>query len=227
MSSAFLDTPIEYLKGVGPARAEVLKKELNIFTFGEILSCFPFRYVDRSRIYKISEIADDTTYVQFRAKIINIRTAGGPRNKRLIAVVSDDSGEIELIWFQGVKWIIDKLKPGTEYIIFGKPAWFNGILNIPHPELESPDEQQSTARSPIWPFYSSGENLKSKGLDSKGLSKLIRTLVTSEKFHVPEDLTHEILSSLKLMDRQEAFVQIHLPANAGQLKKAQIRLKFE
>jgi ATP-dependent DNA helicase RecG len=227
MSSAFLDTPIEYLKGVGPARAEVLKKELNIFTFGEILSFFPFRYIDRSRIYKISEITDDATFVQVRATIINVRTAGGPRAKRLMAEVKDDSGEIELIWFQGWKWIEDKVKPGKEYIIFGKPSWFNGVLNIAHPELESPDELPGLVRSPMRPFYSSGENLKSKGLDSRGISKLIRTLISSEKFHVPEDLTTEILANLKLIDRQEAFIHIHFPGNADLLKKAQVRLKFE
>ena len=227
MSSAFLDTPVEYLKGVGPARAEVLKKELSIFTFGEILSVFPFRYIDRSRIYKISEITDDAAYIQIRASIVNVRTVGGPRSKRLVALVSDGSGEIELVWFQGWKWMEDKVKPGNEYIIFGKPSWFNGVLNIPHPELESPDELPGIVRSPLRPFYSSGENLKSKGLDSRGISKLIRTLISSEKFHVPEDLTPGILSNLKLIDRQEAFVHIHFPGNMDLLKKAQVRLKFE
>jgi ATP-dependent DNA helicase RecG len=227
MVTTFLETPIEYLKGVGPARAEMLKKELQIFSFGELLSFFPFRYVDRSKIYKIAEIRDDTGYFQVKGKISRISTSGSHRFKRLTATLTDDSGEIELIWFQGINWVTGLLSPGKEYIVFGKPSWFNGRLNFAHPELESPGEQPTALGNPIRPFYSSTESLKSKGLDSRGISKLMKTLLLSEKFTIPETLTTGILENLRLMGRQEAFINIHFPSDFATLKKAQGRLKFE
>jgi ATP-dependent DNA helicase RecG len=225
--TSFLETPIEYLKGVGPARAEVLQKELRIFTFGELLSLFPYRYIDRRKIFRIAEIKEDTAWVQLRAKIIRVQEAGALRAKRLIATVSDGSGEMELVWFQGIKWLHDKVVEGKEYIIFGKPTWFNGRLNIPHPELDIPSETPITLADAIRPLYNSTEKLKSKGLDSKGLAKLIRTLVSNERFAVTENLTPEILSSLHLLGRRESFKNIHFPTDPELLKKAQARLKFE
>jgi ATP-dependent DNA helicase RecG len=227
MPGSFLETPIEYLKGVGPARAEMLNKELQIFTFGEMLSFFPYRYVDRTRIVTIAEINDDVAYIQIKAKIISVHSTGTYHSKRVIATVRDISGELDLIWFQGIKWIIDKLKPGTEYIIFGKPTWFNGRLNIAHPELELPNEQPIPVSDTFRPLYNSTEKLKSKGLDSKGISKLIKTLLLSDKFHIPENLSARILSDLKLIDRQTAFVNVHFPSSHEILGKAQARLKFE
>src|SRR5450830_137237 len=144
MTGTFLETPVEYLKGVGPARADILKKELQIFTFGELLSLFPFRYIDRSKIFRIAEVTDDAAYVQIRGRITDVQAIGSPRAKRMVATLADDSGEMELVWFQGVKWIADKLKPGAEYIVFGKPSWFNGHLTIAHPDLELPNEQVSS-----------------------------------------------------------------------------------
>jgi ATP-dependent DNA helicase RecG len=226
MTGTFLETPVEYLKGVGPARAEMLKKELQIFTFGELLSLFPFRYIDRSKIFRISEV-DDTAYVQVKGKITEVQVIGGPRTKRLVATLADDSGELELVWFQGVKWIADKLMPGTEFIVFGKPSWFNGHLTIAHPDLELPNEQVSAVSDAFRPLYSSTEKLKSRGLDSKGISRLMKTLVQSERFQIPENLNQEILGNLKLMNRHEAFINIHFPANHTLLQKAQARLKFE
>ena len=223
----FLETPIEYLKGVGPARADVLKKELHIFTFGELLSFFPFRYIDRSKILQIAEVKDDVAYVQVRGKITDVEIIGSQRVKRLIATLTDDSGDLELIWFQGIKWIADKVKPGTEYIAFGKPSWFNGHLTIAHPDLELPNEYISSVSNNFRPLYSSTEKLKSRGLDSRGISRLIRTLIQSDRFYIPENLNTEILSSLKLINRQEAFINIHFPANHEILRKAQARLKFE
>jgi ATP-dependent DNA helicase RecG len=227
MPGSFLETPVEYLKGVGPSRAEMLKNELQIFTFGELLSFFPFRYVDRSKILKINEIKDDSAYIQIRARIISVNTTGTFHSKRVIAKVRDDSGELDLIWFQGIKWIIDKLKPGTKYLIFGKPTWFNGRLNIPHPELEMPNDQPVTVSDSLRPIYNSTEKLKSKGLDSKGISKLMKTLLLSEKFYIPENLPPGILSELKLIGRQPAFINIHFPSGHDILSKARARLKFE
>ncbi|MCX6252490.1 MAG: ATP-dependent DNA helicase RecG [Bacteroidetes bacterium] len=227
MIHSFLETPVEYLKGVGPARADLLKKELKIFTFGELLSYFPFRYVDRSKIYKITDIHDDTPYIQIMGTIGRITTAGSQRSKRLIATISDGTGEVDLVWFQGIKWVIDLLIPGKTFIVFGKPSWFNGRLNIAHPELETPPEHTSTLKINLMPFYNSTEKLKSKGLDSKGVSKLIKTLLISEKFYISENLPDEITGDLKLIARETAFINIHFPDNLEILKKAQARLKFE
>jgi ATP-dependent DNA helicase RecG len=227
MPGTYLETPVEYLKGVGPARADMLKKELQIFTFGELLSFFPYRYIDRSKILKIAEIRDDSSYIQVRARITGVHTLGTHHSKRIIAAVRDDSGEIDLIWFQGIKWIMDKLKPGTEYIIFGKPTWFNGRPNIAHPELEPPNDQPLTVSDTLRPLYNSTEKLKARGLDSRGISRLMKTLLLSENFYVPENLSSGILSELKLIDRQLAFLNIHFPSSHEMLAKAQVRLKFE
>ena len=227
MPGSFLETPIEFLKGVGPARAECLGKELHIHTFGELISLFPFRYVDRSRIFRISEVVEDMAYVQVRGKITRIQSVGAQRNKRLVATLSDDTGEIDLVWFQGAKWIAEKIGPGVEYIVFGKPTLFNGRLNMAHPDLESPEESNTAVNDLLRPIYPSTEKLKAKGLNSKGISKLIKTLIQSEKFFISENLSEPILHSLKLIDRNLAFLNIHFPSSQENLKKAQLRLKFE
>ena len=227
MTTPFLDSPIEYLKGVGPARADLLKKELNINTFGDLLTFFPFRYVDRSKFHHVADIRDDSTYIQLKARVVHIQTIGGPRHQRLVATVRDATGEIELIWFQGIKWVLDMLSPQQEYVIFGKPVSFNGKWNIPHPELEIPSTQPVPLTEVIRPIYNSTEKLKSKGLDFKGIGRLVRTVLLSEKFIMPESLTPEVIQGLRLLNRQEAFVNIHYPQSPELLKKAQARLKFE
>ena len=223
----FLDTPIEYLKGVGPARAEVLRNELAIHTFGDLLTYFPFRYVDRTRFQKISEIQDESIYYQFKASVIQVQVAGSPRNQRLIVTVKDDSGEIELIWFQGIKWILDKIKNQRDFIVFGKPALFNGRYNIPHPELELPAQESLPVSEMIRPIYTSTEKSKSKGLDYKGIAKLVKNLLLHTNFSITENLTPDLLRQLHLIPRQEAYLNIHFPQGPDLLKKAQIRLKFE
>lgn len=227
MQGAYLDTSIEFLKGVGPIRAELLKKELQVFTFGDLLSLFPYRYVDRSRIYSIAELREDSSYVQLRGKVRSVQTVGVHRQKRRVAKFYDETGEMELVWFQGAKWIEEKLVPGAEFMVFGRPGWFNGKLNMAHPELESPLAYFTTIGSAIRPLYTSTEKLKLRGLDSKGLSKLIKTLVLSDQFRVCENLPGEMLKMLKLLDRREAFLQIHFPTDLDILKKAENRLKFE
>ncbi|MEI7896419.1 MAG: ATP-dependent DNA helicase RecG [bacterium] len=227
MTTPFLETPIEYLKGVGPARADLLNKELNVRMFGDLLTLFPFRYVDRSKFCQIAEINDENAYIQVRARIVHIQTLGSAHHQRLVATVRDSSGEIDLVWFQGVKWILDMLSPQQEYIIFGKPAVFNGRWNIPHPELEIPTTQPLPLSELVRPIYNSTEKLKSKGLDFKGIGKLIRTILTNEKFSMPESLTPDIIERLRLLNRQDAFVNIHFPQSDELLLKAQARLKFE
>ena len=184
MSSVFLETPIEYLKGVGSIRAEVLKSEVRIFTFADLLTFFPFRYVDRSKFYRISEIRDESTYIQLKVRLERIQTVGKPHAQRLIASAKDSSGVIELVWFQVGKWISGRLNIGEEYIVFGKPVLFNGRWNIPHPEMEIPSELPLSLSETMRPIYSSTEKLKSKGLDYKGIGKLMKNLICNEKFHV-------------------------------------------
>ena len=227
MITPFLETPIEYLKGVGPPRADLLKKELSIHTIGDLLTYFPFRYVDRSKFYQIAEIRDESSYIQIKARIVHIQTIGSPHHQRLVATVRDESGEIDLVWFQGVKWVLEMLSPQQEYVIFGKPAVFNGRWNIPHPELEIPTTLPLPLSEIIRPIYNSTEKLKAKGLDYKGIGKLVKTVLLHDKFMMQESLTTDIIHRLRLINRQEAFLNIHYPQSPELLKKAQTRLKFE
>lgn len=227
MVQPFLSTPIEYLKGVGPARGEMLRKEMQVTTFGDLLSCFPFRYIDRSRFYKIAEIREELTYIQLKGVIKSVQVMGTPRSRRLVASVADSTGTADLVWFKGHKWVVDKLTAGKEFVIFGRPALFNGRWNIAHPELEEPTKGPTPLSEILRPLYNSSEKLKSKGLDSKGISKLMKTLLLMEKFNVQETIPDKILQSLRLMNRQEAFVNIHFPESPEQLKRAEARLKFE
>jgi ATP-dependent DNA helicase RecG len=222
-----LETSIEYLKGVGPARAAVLKKELGIFTFNNLLHHFPFRYVDRSKFYKISEINSDALYVQLKGKIIHFQKIGKPRSERLIAILQDDTGETELVWFKGIKWIIDKIILNDEYIVFGKPAIFNNKYNFPHPEIEAVSSENIDLGEQLQPFYPSTEKLKAKGLDSKGLSKIMRNLLVQAKGFIPETLSVPILDRMRFIPREEAMISVHFPPDEDILDKARIRLKFE
>jgi ATP-dependent DNA helicase RecG len=222
-----LDTPIEYLKGVGPARADVLKKELGIFTFNHLLTYYPFRYVDRSKFYNIREIHDDLTFIQIRGTLLNIQIIGKPRSQRLVALLQDDTGIIELVWFKGIKWIEKKLEPGTEYVVFGKPSLFNGKFNFAHPEIETVAEQSETIEEKLQPFYSSTEKLKNKGLDSKGIRKIMKNLLIQAQGHITENLTETLLNSLKLVSREMAIMHVHFPSDPAILEKARARLKFE
>jgi len=227
MSGSFLETPIEFIKGVGPARADLLRKELEIVTVGDLLTQFPFRYVNRSKFYRISEIRPELAYIQIKARIVKIQTVGNAHHPRLVVTARDESGEIDLVWFQGVKWVLDMLTPQQEYVIFGKPSVFNGKWNIPHPDLEIPSTIPLPLNEVIRPIYNSTEKLKSKGLDYKGIGRLIKSILVNEKFRMAETLTPEILTRLNLLNRQEAFVNIHFPQSPELLAKAQTRLKFE
>lgn len=227
METTFLSTHIEFLKGVGPARAEMLQKELKIFTFGDLLTYFPFRYVDRSKFYKINEISDEHAFIQFRGAIVRIQTIGVARGQRIVATLRDETGEIDLVWFQGLKWVGEMLTPRQEYVVFGKPSLFNGRWNIAHPELEIPSNQPIPLNETIRPIYSSTEKLRSKGLDYKGIGKLMRNLLLHEKFFIPETLPPDLISNYRFVNRQDAFVNIHYPDGPELLLRAQSRLKFE
>jgi ATP-dependent DNA helicase RecG len=227
MSSEFLLTPIEFLKGVGPKRAELLKNELGIFCFDDLLNYFPFRYVDRSKFSTIAQIDNDQTYFQLKGKIYQIQTIGEGRSKRLTAYLIDNTGEIELVWFQGIKWVLEKIKPGIEFIVFGKPTYFNGRFNLPHPEIEPLSEYDDAVVAQLQPFYSSGEKLKTKGLDSRGIAKLTKTLIGRIDNNIPETLSSGIIQRLKFINREQALKNIHYPDDETTLNKAITRLKFE
>ena len=227
MVNGFLDTPIEYLKGVGPKRAALLKSEIKVFTFNDLLHYFPFRYIDKSKIHRIADITSDLTYVQLKGTISNLKTVGKPRAKRLTAIFSDESGSIELVWFKGFKWLEGKFKPDMEYIVFGKPAIFNNKYNIAHPEVDVPDKDVPALGMTLQGHYSCTEKLRSRGLSSRNISKLMTTLLLKARENIPETLSPWIIDKLGLITREEAFQNIHFPKNNELLRKAQARLKFE
>jgi len=227
MSFDFLNTAIEYLKGVGPKRAALLKSELDIYTFDDLLNYFPFRYIDRSKFSKVANIQSDSAYIQTKGKIHGLKTLGAQRGKRLVGYLRDETGDIELIWFKGLKWVSDKIKPNEEYIVFGKPNYFNGKYNFTHPEIESVAEAEKGVNATLQPFYSSTEKLKSRGLDSRGIARLTKTLVDQIHKVINETLSVEIIQQLKLIPREKALISIHHPENQNILNKAIARLKFE
>lgn len=227
MSETFLDTPIEYLKGVGPNRAELLKKELRVFTFYDLLTQYPFRYVDRTKFYKVKDINVDMPYVQLRGKISRVEMVGKQRAKRFVAYFTDETGTMELVWFRGLKWIADKVKPNIEFVIFGKPTLFNNKFNVAHPEIEEVSDENTRLASALQPVYNTTELMKNKGLDSRGVYKLIKALIANINKNVPETLSEELLTEYKFISRELAFKNIHLPESPEVLQKAEYRLKFE
>ncbi len=226
MSQSIISTSIEYLKGVGPKRAEIIKKELGLFTFEHLLNYYPFRYIDRSKVHLIKDISSTEIHVQLKGKITRVTEAGEKRGKRLIAYLQDESGSIELVWFKGIKWVKPKLIVGKEYTVFGKPSQFSSSFNLVHPEFEE-KQTNSTIQASLQPVYSSTEKANSSGLNSKGIAKLTKSLVLQINSQVPETLSHAVTSEMKLMPKERALREIHVPSNAENLKKAIFRLKFE
>lgn len=224
---SFLDTPIEYLKGVGPERAKLLKTEFDIHTFGDLLRWYPYRYVDRTRFYKTSEITGDLPYVQLKGQILGLKMAGQKQGKRMTAMLLDSAGTVELVWFQGLKWLQGKFKAGAEYVVFGKPTVYNGKINIAHPETEEATEENMKRAGALMPMYSSSEKSKMKGLDSKGIMKLQKVLTLMIETKIPETLPASVMERLKLLPKEESLKQIHFPSNPHILQRAEARVKFE
>ncbi len=223
-----LSTDITYLPGVGPKRAELLRKELNIATLNDLLYTFPYKYIDRSKFYKVSEISEDLPYIQIVGQITRFQEAGGPRAKRLSAVFTDGTGNIELVWFKGLKWILKGLKPNVNYLLFGKPTLFNGKWNIVHPEIEEVTQQNlQKGIAALQPAYRTTEKLKNSFITSKVILKLQLQLAEIAKNQIDETLPAYLMDKLKLMTLPEALKQIHFPESTPLLKKAQLRLKFE
>ncbi len=227
MSHQFLETKVEFLKGVGPRKAELLSRELNISTFADLITYYPFRYVDRSRFYTVSQINDESAWVQLRGKITGVQLLGTGHATRLSATFRDASGSIELIWFQGIKWVKDKFNADEEYVVFGKPSLFNGRYNISHPEVETWAMHSTQAADTLQPFYNTTEKLKAQGLNSRAIGKLIHMLLTSAKGRLSETLPDEILQAKNLAGSEEALTNIHFPLHPAALAKAVQRIKFE
>ncbi len=223
-----LDRPIEYLKGIGPQRAEVLKKELNIFLYKDLLTYFPFRYVDRTKFHTISQASDEMPFIQLRGFLLKMDLVGQKSTKRLVVLFKDNTGIIELVWFKSYNWVSKQLKLGAEYIVFGKPSLFNGKFNIPHPEISVITEDLLKQQSAFQSVYNSTEKLKLFGLDSEGIRKAQRNLLIQLQItDIQENLSNELINDYHLMSRFEAFKYIHFPNSNKQIKEATLRLKFE
>ncbi|WP_209400577.1 ATP-dependent DNA helicase RecG [Pseudozobellia sp. WGM2] len=227
MNANFMQTPIVYLKGVGPNRAETLQSELGIKTFQDLLNLYPNRYLDKTQYYKIGQLQRSNADVQIIGKIINIKTVEQKRGKRLVATFVDDTGDMELVWFRGQKWIRENLKLNTPYVIFGKCNWFNGKFSMPHPDMELLKEHQQGHKIVMQPIYPSTEKLSNKGITNRVISKMVQQLFLETNGRFAETLSDKLMYELKLLPKAESLFNIHFPKNQELLAKAQFRLKFE
>ena len=217
---------IKYLPGVGPQRAATLNKELGICTLHDLLYYFPYKYVDRSRIYSIREIDGTMPYIQLKGEIRSFEIAGEGRQRRLIAHFTDGTGFVDLVWFQGIKFLTGKYKVHQEYVVFGRPTVFNGRINIAHPDIDAVSDVQMSGMG-LRPYYNTTEKMKRAFLNSNAIEKMMATLVRQIQEPLPETLTASLLQEHHLMPLTEALCNIHFPGNADLLRKAQYRLKFE
>ena len=222
-----LYSPIEYLKGVGPQRGELLKSELGIKRMGDLLYLFPFRYIDRTQYHKIRDLRSDVTEVQLVGRIVQIEEVGHGRQKRLVARFEDETGQIDLVWFQGGKWIKSSLQINERYVVFGKPKTFKNRYNIPHPELEKWADHERSIRTALQPVYPSTEKLTQKGLHSKGINKLQDSLWQQIKGQIGDTVDTAFRERHHLIHLEEALLNIHFPRDLEKLEKARFRLKFE
>jgi ATP-dependent DNA helicase RecG len=227
MSNNLFQTTIDYLKGVGPNRADLLKKELGIYTFQDLANLFPNRYLDRTQFYKIDQLQRTSADVQIIGKITHIKTVEQKRGKRLVANFQDDSGKMELVWFKGHKWIKENLKLNVSYVVFGKTNWFNGVFSMPHPEMELLTEYEKSLRPVMQPVYPSTEKLVARGVSNRVVNSMMQNLFLETKNSIVETLPYNILESLKLLPKNEALLNVHFPQNQHLLSRAQYRLKFE
>ena len=226
MQHDILHTSIDYLKGVGPKRGEVLKSELGIYTYSHLLNYFPFRYIDRSRLIKINQISPDLGNVQLSILIRNMEEVGPPRKKRLVAHAYDETGEIVLVWFKGVKWIKSSIQVGKSYVLYGKPTMYNSTWNFNHPDLEL-EQKNKDKIGVLQPVYHSGEKLSKFGLHSKGIENLQRNLIPQVLDVLLPTLSTQIEKKNGFLSIKESYKNIHFPKNPSTLKKALLRLKYE
>lgn len=218
---------IKYLQGVGPQRAAILNKELNIYSFRDLLYYFPYKYVDRSRLYYIHEIDGNMPYIQLKGKVLSFETMGEGRQRRLVGHFSDGTGIVDLVWFQGLKFIMGKYKANEEYIVFGKPTVFNGRINIAHPDID-PAQELTLSTMGLQPYYNTTEKMKRSNLNSHALEKLMKNLFGAlQKEIIEETLSPQLVDHYRLMPLTDALYNIHFPQNPDLLRRAQYRLKFE
>lgn len=228
MADLSLITPIEYLKGVGPQKADVIKKELQIFTIGDLLSYYPFRYIDRTVFHKIRQLDADMYSAQVLGRLIGLKEVGEKKGKRLVGQFKDETGSIELVWFQSITWLLKSLKVGAVYVMYGKPSVFNGQISITHPEMEPYQAQaKNLGNMTLQPVYSSTEKLKKFNLDSKGIQKLQQTALETVFRQLPEQMPAYLLEKHQLMDQARATVAIHFPQSQEELTQAIKRIKFD
>ena len=228
ITSSILKTPIEFLKGVGPQRADLLRKELEIFTYGDLLLHFPFRHLDKSRVTSISAITPDMEYIQVKGTLVNMEVIGQKAGKRLVAELRDNSGSLDLAWFQGINWMQKNLVEGQSYLVFGRIGFYMGKPQIVHPEIEVLTAEIQEGKQVLDPVYSTTEKLRARGLGGKQIGKLTQVLLPQvPKAALPEILPQQILKQVKLMDRYEAYMQVHFPSSNERFAEAVRRLKFE
>ena len=222
-----LQTSVKYIYGIGTSRAELLEKELGIKTYEDLLNHFPFRYIDRSKFYKIKDIRAGNTDIQLTGKISNIGVIGTGRKKRLTANFYDETGEIELVWFKNFQWIQEKLKSGITYVVYGKPTLFNRKFNIAHPEIETLEERRKKEFIKLQPVYPSTEKLVKNGFNTRLWTQIMTDLFNKTGLNFKESLPDNVIKELKLLDKNKALFNIHFPQDLNLLYKAQSRLKFE
>ena len=227
MNANFLQTPITYLKSVGPNRAEVLQKELGIYTYRDLLQLFPNRYLDKTQYYKINQLQASGADIQIVGKIIHLKTVEQKRGKRLVATFVDDTGQMELVWFRAHKWIRENLKLNEPYVVFGRISRYGSTFSIAHPEMELLTKHQSGLKIAMQPIYPSTEKLSAKGITNRVVSQMVQQLFLESKGSFKESLSAGILDELKLISKSDALLNIHFPKNQELLAKAQFRLKFE
>ena len=227
MNANFLQTPIVYLKGVGPNRAELLRSELGIEIFEDLLQLYPNRYLDKTKYYKISQLTDSGADLQVIGKITHLKNVAQKRGSRLVATFIDETGKMELVWFRGQKWIRENIKLNEPYVIFGKVKGYGSAYSMPHPEMELLKTHQAGLKISMQPIYPSTEKLSNSGITNRALSKLIQQLFLETKANFPESLNSHLISELKLISKADALLNIHFPKSQELLAKAQFRLKFE
>ena len=217
---------IMYLPGVGPKKAEILQKEAGISSYEDMLFYFPYKYIDRSRFYKVAEVTGDMPYIQMKGRILFFDTVGEGRTRRLIGKFTDGTGTIDLVWFKGINYVLDKIKTGVDYIVFGKPTEFGHIYNIPHPDIDPLDQADNVANG-LTPFYNTSEKMKKSFLNSRAIQNLQYTLLSGLNWTLPETLPPDVLNRIRMMSFPEAIRNVHFPESVDKLRKAQLRLKFD
>ena len=222
-----MQTEIAYLKGVGPERARLLKEELNIKTFQDLLHFFPNRYIDRSRFHPINQLPNTNAEVQIKGVITSIEYVQQKRGKRMVAHFQDETGSMQLVWFRGYQWLRDSMRLNQPYVIFGRINWFKGQASMPHPEMELEHVFQQGVKAAFYPIYPSSEKLINKGVSQRVIQKLVASLLQQKEGEFSETLPSYLLNHFKLISKKEALHQVHYPSTQNLLSRAQMRLKFE